>query len=46
MASCKQAKNLFMAKQVNSGDRIVKFVYLAFFAGLTISPDSKTIKTS
>ena len=46
MASCKQAKNLFDAKQVNSGDRIVKFVYLAFFAGLTISPDSKTIKTS
>ena len=46
MASCKQAKNLFDAKQANSGDRIVNFVYLAFFAGLTISPDSKTIKTS
>ncbi|CAH3107772.1 unnamed protein product [Pocillopora meandrina] len=45
MASCKQAKNLFDAKQVNSGDRIVKFVYLAFFAGLTISPDIQLGKT-
>ena len=28
------------------GDRIVKFVYLAIFCGLTISPDNTSIKKS